>query len=247
MARYLSLSPTILRENENGFVLCSSLLLISTVIASLVFIFFFQSVVRKNSEIKSACLEFNFKFQDKQRRRLEALLSLNPRARRLRQDLEIAKKRYRQALLTGTPQVIAAARAQILLVEMQRLVLDGKQRTLLMQSSFEEKSFRVQIERQLQRHFHSPASLVIQINSLAVEPDRGGEVAPLYQLKSNFMYSQKSQAVWKTTFENYIYSRAFFLKQNLVSLPNRQKWENSCAATIEERQQKFFVSITTVK
>lgn len=247
MARKVYGSSTVLRKNEKGFVVASALLLIGVVLGSLVFIFFFQSVVRKNLNIKSDCLALNFKFQANQKKRIEELFSLNPRARALRRDYERAKTRLHQALMTGTPPVIAAARAQLLFVELQRLTLDQKQRAILSQARFDEASFRDQLNRLVRSRFRRPAFVEVGIGALAVNADRPQDMAPLYSLKNNFSKTQQSQAIWKTTFENYLLVPNFFLKQKLVTLPLEKRWENSCAATIEKRRETFFVTISAVR
>lgn len=249
MAHDIRISPSVLRKkNQTGFVLVGTLLLVGTVLSSLLFAFYFQSIVRKNSELKSECVNLNIKFQNKQKRSLQKLLSLNPRSRLLRRDLALAKKRLQKALMTGTPPVIAAAEAQVLFVEARRFAHDGKQKLILAQSATEERSFYSELNRNLGKSFRRRASIKIEVRRLAVEPDIRYEMAPVYLTKDDFMNEQKSSALWQTTSENLLPVPIVFVNQKLVQLPLRQKWENSCAVTLEERRPgQFFVSMIAAK
>lgn len=247
METRVHVAPPVLRESEKGFVVAGSLLLMTTALVILIFIFFYHGVNQANLKVKASCRSASVQHQKKMRSILAKLLKMNPKALSLRRQYFAAQKRLQKALLTGTPPIIAAAEAHLLLIEMARIVHDGKQKLLLSQAKLSAHSFAVRLKQQIRNGLRSRARIQIIEMDLAVEPDVSGP-APQYLMRADFVRAQRAGAVWKAPLIAYLPGADFFKRQSAVKLPFQSQWENSCAATLEERRpRQFYVAITAAK
>ncbi len=242
------LAPSLLRErDEKGFIVAGSLLLLTITLVILTFIFFYQGASQTNLRLKSTCKEYSFQHQKKMRSILSKLLKMNPRAVSLRRQFVAAKQRLQKAMLTGTPPVIAAAEAHLIYIESARLVHDGKQKLLLSEAKSSALAFKSRLNQQIRRELRSRVRIQIIQTGLAVEAD-ATDIAPQYYTPSNFIRKQRVGAIWSAPFLIYLPNANFFKRQSIVKLPLQNRWENSCAASLEERKPKqFFVTMTAAK
>lgn len=241
------ISPPLLREREKGFVIAGSLFLMTITLVILIFFFFYHGISHTNLKVKSSCKTLNFQHQTKMRSLLAKLLKMNPRALSLRRQHQAAQKRLQKALMSGTPPVIAAAEAHLLLIQMARIAHDGKQKLILSQAKLSARAFAIRLKQKIRSDLRSQARIHIIEMDLAVDPDVA-DVAPQYQTRSDFVKEQRSGAIWKAPLIAYLPGSDFFRSQSVVKLPFQSQWENSCAVSLEERRpRQFYVAMTAAK
>ena len=117
-----------------------------TLVASVVYGYM---VLRKKSLAQSHCVQQASLLQRDLKANLESLLKLNPRARALRRQREVADRALKAAIQSKVPAAIAAATAAWTAVYLQQVELRGQQEQLLRQAEIRREVGQRQLREKI--------------------------------------------------------------------------------------------------
>lgn len=236
-------------HNQQGFALAISMALLPVVIGAFLLLFAVLGVNQFNLRTQQVCREGGLRGQQQVAPLLEKLLGLNNKARNLKRAEIQAQRQLQLALASKVPPAIAAARAYLAAVQLQRRVLDIQQKQILVQSNLILLKAHRATSRDLlaallngisafnflkvktQKSFSLPPTL-------AVSPEYP-DVAPPYRTQAQFEDKQALAHSWhyqltvRSSFQN-------FLMGDL-------RWNPSCAVTLKQEGQTWITKIKRAK
>ena len=219
---------TLLLLNLPVFILCLM------VLATLIF------CIRNYNQAQSYCLKYSLQAQENIKVSLKKLLSLNSKAKMLRNKYKKVKKLYRKALAVGEPISVSILKAKLSIIQQKRRLLDARQKQILRQSrqhierSFE--SFRKKVKKfqaeQIQKKHHYPFPI-------AVSAYPKMDIAPQYRPMRSFSLHQTLSFSWKMPLYYFLPSwlTEFFFEKKLSSY--------HCSATIKKYRRTWKTTLTT--
>jgi hypothetical protein len=232
--------------NQKGFALAITMALLPVLVGLFLLLFAVLGVNQFNLSTQQACREGGLRGQQQVAPLLKQLLDLNPRA----SQLKLAEIQARIRLAAATlPPLVAAARAHLAYIQMQRKILDLRQRQLVQQSNLLLLKAHLQTKGALRTALTKglPTFNYLKINShqyftsapqLAVRPE-SSDIAPAYRTLENFDDRQALAHSWqyqlsvRSPFQN-------FLMADL-------KWTPSCAVTLKQEGLSWIPKIKKVK
>jgi hypothetical protein len=232
--------------NQKGFALAITMALLPVLVGLFLLLFAVLGVNQFNLSTQQACREGGLRGQQQVAPLLKQLLDLNPRA----SQLKLAEIQARIRLAAATlPPLVAAARAHLAYIQMQRKILDLRQRQLVQQSNLLLLKAHLQTKGALRTALTKglPTFNYLKINSLqyftsapqlAVRPE-SSDIAPAYRTLENFDDHQALAHSWqyqlsvRSPFQN-------FLMADL-------KWTPSCAVTLKQEGLSWIPKIKKVK
>jgi hypothetical protein len=232
--------------NHKGFALAITMALLPVLVGLFLLLFAILGVNQFNLSTQQACREGGLRGQQQVAPLLKQLLDLNPKALQLKLAEIQAQIRLAAATL---PPLVAAAEAHLAYIQMQRRILDLRQKQLIQQSNilllrahFQTKSaLRTALTKGL------PTFNYLKIDNqqfsttaprLAVRPE-SSDVAPAYRPVDNFDNQQALAHSWqyqlrvRSPFQN-------FLMADL-------KWSPSCSVTLKQDGSSWVPKIKKVK
>lgn len=235
--------------NQKGFALAITMALLPVLVGLFLLLFAILGVNQFNLSTQQACREGGLRGQQQVAPLLQQLLALNPRALKLKLDKILAEAKLAAAISSGNPIAAAAARTEIASIQLQRKILDFKQKSLIQQSNLllltahqkTASNLRIALTRGL------PTFNYLKIDSrqsftsaskLAVRPE-SSDIAPTYRTVENFDEQQALVHSWqyqlrvRSPFQN-------FLMADL-------KWSPSCAVTLKQDGFSWIPKIKKVK
>ncbi|MNL05549.1 hypothetical protein D3C87_1261550 [compost metagenome] len=235
--------------NQKGFALAITMALLPFLLGLFLLLFAILGVNQFNLSTQQACREGGLRGQQHVAPLLQQLLSLNPRALKLKLAELQAQAKLAAALSTGNLPAAAAARTEIASIQLQRKVLDFKQKSLIQQSNLFLLSAHQRTASSLRvaRTQGLPTFNYLKIESrqhltsapkLAVRPE-SSDIAPTYRTLENFDSEQALAHSWqyqlrvRSPFQN-------FLMADL-------KWTPSCAVTLKQDGFSWIPKIKKVK
>jgi alkylhydroperoxidase/carboxymuconolactone decarboxylase family protein YurZ len=180
---------------------------------------------------------------------LQQLLALNPRAIKLKVDEAKAEARMKAAVATKNPALITADKLHLLHIQMQRRMLDIKQKQLVQQSNLLLLRAHQRTKTDLRTALSQglPTFNYLKIESeqssshapkLAVHPE-SSDVAPTYRTLENFDDNQALAHSWQYRLR----VRSLFQNFLMADL----KWAPSCAVTLKQDGNSWIPKIKKVK
>ena len=224
-----------MKQNKKGFVLSLFLISLPLFMSCLMVFTALLFCIRNHDLAQSICFKHNLQAQEKIRRSLQHLLSLNPIAKQLKQTEKHLRKLLRA---TKYPPAAAVLRAKIAFIRSQRVLLDKKQKYILnttnryTESSF--LAFKTQMMKfritNIQKHHYQPIALAVKTKSKT-------EIAPTYQPVELFSKHQKISFSWKMPLYRFLptWIKKVFFKSELSNY--------SCSTTIKRSRQKWKTSL----
>ena len=197
-------------------------------------------VLKRKSLAQSLCVSQAARTQRELKVPLEKLLRLNPRAATLRAKRLQAELRLQQALSTGNPAVIAAARTALQVVILEQSAFHGRQLALLA----EAVRIRTRAGRELRsRTAKIPALRILSMhsapNGLAVKAQPAGSPSPDYYPVANFASAQQH----RFRFAINVLNRFPFLNK-FAGNGNQQ---TECSVTLSQEKGKWGIQILMAK
>ncbi len=221
-------------RNSNGFALALVLALIPVALAIFLAAFSIISFLQLDLSIKHPCRMHGLMTQHKVSPLLERLLSLNPKATKLKTKLIATQLELEAALLAQNHPLAAKLALKIKSLETQRLILDHQQKNLIQKSNVLLIRGHALTSNQLHKTLllnhkrtvlYTIKSIVLktQSPSLAVRPDYA-DTAPTYSPTVQFEKDQSLAHSWQyevTTakpFDKFINGTFKFQKSCSVTL-----------------------------
>lgn len=196
-------------------------------------------VLKRKSLAQSLCVNSAAKTQKELRVPLEKLLRMNPQAKTLRARRSQADLRLQQALMSGNPGAISAARLAQQVVILQQTAFHTKQIALFTDAA----RIRSQNERELRQRTTGLPALDFAAprtgQSLALEPRPFNSPSPDYFPVLGFESLQQQH--FHFTIDVF---REFPFLKNLKINPNQR---TECSVTLKERNGEWGIQILAAK
>ena len=182
-------------KDNKGFVISLFLIGLPLFISCLMVFTSLLFCIRNHDLAQSICFKYNLQAQEQIKSSLQALLLMNPVAKKLGQ----LERHLRKRLATvKDPLMAAALKAKIDIIRQKRVFLDKKQKYILNQTNKYVESSFIAFKRQIMRwhtshikkEHYSPIALAVKAQSKRV-------VAPAYYPVQNFSKHQKVSFSWK--------------------------------------------------
>lgn len=208
-------------KSQKGFATILLISVLPAILAGGFFMFTAFSLFKSDLGTLNTCRALQLETQNKVAKNLTKLLSLNPKALKLRLSQARAEKALISAINTGNPVAIAAAETYLLYIQMQRQALDIRQKVLITGANTFLKSGSKRLQEALlaewKRHTRGVRTwfegrLILgarQVPSLAVQADFP-EVAPVYQVRSPFAELQHWSETWVLELKTSSFVSRFF-------------------------------------
>lgn len=192
---------------KNGFVLVSFLVLIPFLLAGIFSYASLIQIIDIKTKQESLCLKIQNQSFHRQRKRIQKLFDLNPRAESLISKKAVLKAKITAATAAGQLELAAILTLKLGKVIAQQEKLALKQKQILLQADEEFLRSDRDISKKLSKsglEIRSKSTVPWNINfgkiasnypTLAVEPTIA-DLAPPYKLKSNFPEKQSWQLNW---------------------------------------------------
>ncbi|MFV8257508.1 hypothetical protein ACNQKP_06875 [Bdellovibrio bacteriovorus] len=236
-------------HNQQGFAAILILALLPILVSGLLLVAAMMGFLQLDLAMKHTCRSEGLRTQDNVRPHLEKLLSLNPRALKLKAQWITAQVQLKAAYAAKNPPLIAAAKLRVAQVEAWRQTLDVQQKQLIQQSNLQLQRghtttrshlFRASRESQSRLNFLTIKTRLHNepIPRLAVRPDVP-DIAPTYSPEPDFEVRQALAQRWQ-------YRIALrpplsnFLKADFG-------FEKACAVTLTKGPLRWKTKITTAK
>lgn len=195
--------------NQKGNLAFGLLMLLMTITALMAVFVATEILITKRKTLES-CQSGLLDLQSKNRESIENLLNLNPAAKQLRSHLSAAQKALKAATMSRHPAAIAAARAWIASIELERRILGAKQKTIIAQANLRSNLLLGDLKKELRSYLDSRWIVESRISDihiqdrfagLAVRPDLPGDSAPLYETMRLFSELQSASVAWRYKFD----------------------------------------------
>lgn len=221
--------------SEQGFALVSSIALVPLLAALFLALSAGFYFLKRKSLAQAHCVQQASQLQNELKDTLDKLLRLNPKAKALRHQREVADKALQKAVASGNPYAIGAAKAYWTSVFLQQLALRSKQQALLMQADQQRHSGH----RRLRDRLRSLRVLAVDSRkyywrSLAVEASPLNSLTPSYEPLPMFSHMQQHR------FRFEVDLRTKFASV-LMGIDLRQITE--CSVTLKGDQRKWELQI----
>ena len=224
-----------LHSSCDGFALTSFLIMIPFILLLMMCTLLFTGFLTFDQSLKKVCREELWKLQDRDQKKIQKILALNPLAQKLKSEHNLLLLRLAQATALGRVEMMAYLSAQITRVQRHRARLDQVQK-LILESSRRDRNLDVlrlrsrllKTAKFLERspYFETKLLLSTQVLSpMAVRPT-SPELAPSYELQVPFREQQSVYVNWKIFFQN-----GSHISQRL---PFRWIWKRECGVTLEK-------------
>lgn len=234
---------TIHSKNENGFAVYFIIGLIPILFAAGIAVCYSQYLSGNWMQAKHSCRIELLKTQKNIAPLLKQLLQLNPRIKKLRIDLTIAKTQRAAAITMQNPIAEAAAELKIATIIKEQSAIYSKQVNLI-QTANQQMTNSVYKVRQLLFQQNQDMqdrmpkffkfkieNIKLENKELAVIPDSPAK-PPIYELKYDFINEQTLSVNWKTTFLTTDNRTKKWFQINL-------KKNDGCGASLEPNDQDF--------
>lgn len=178
-------------QKSEGFALVSLIALVPLCLTLASALGFAFKALSRKSSAQALCVRQVVQLQTELGQNLRKLLRLNPRAKSLRQARTRAELKLKIALLSGNGPAIAAAKAEVLAVQLAQVELHLEQDAIL--TLAQEARSRAPRELQLELKSLRPAkfsSQQLSLLALAVKPIPLASPSPDYVLVENFEVRQ---------------------------------------------------------
>ncbi len=240
-------------SNQKGNTLVLFLTLLPVIISACLFLIFSTRLIKNWMQGNHICRSELLKAQNQVKSNLDQLMALNPTAQNLRNQLEQEKKELEIALISENPIAIGVAQAKIVRTSLAKAKLDFKQKGLIaianhhMQSATDRTMAQLQqinaTNKNEKRNWYrlKLSNLIGRANRLAVKPD-APDVAPIYELNSNFSMDQAISVSWISSFETSSTER-----YGNIWFKNRHSKKETCAATLETAGSRFQARLIEAK
>lgn len=225
-------------KNQKGFALVLMTALLPVLLAAFFMIFAISGFIDKDLNIKHQCRKGGIEGQRPVGKILASLLSLNPKAQKLKKDFVSAKKQLAAAQKVFNYPLVAALSAKIAKLTLARTELDSKQKQLIREGnrlltshhSKTKSAIRAPLEKNSLLLRTSEQQLRGKAPKLAVEADYV-DIAPTYSPQPQFSDRQSLKHQWgytvslKKPFSHFVSGSFKFSKACAVSLePQGKTW-----------------------
>ncbi|XGC80342.1 hypothetical protein ACES2L_13500 [Bdellovibrio bacteriovorus] len=225
-------------KNQKGFALVLMTALLPVLLAAFFVIFAISGFIDKDLSIKHQCRKGGIEGQRQVGKLLTSLLNLNPKAQKLKIELERTKEQVAAALEALNYPLVGVLSVKIEKLEMARAELDAKQKQLIRESNrllsahHKKTKSAMQIPLSKDNLLISTSASNVQGKApkLAVEADYI-DIAPTYSLHPLFSERQSLKHQWtytvslKKPFNQFINASFKFSKACAVSLePQGKTW-----------------------
>jgi len=177
---------------------------------------------------QSLCIQNAFSLQRDLGKTLTQLMNLNPRAQSLRREKIRADAQLQEAVLSGQPPLILAAKTQVMVVRLRQMALRREQQRLIGEAQMRRLRTRAELSHALVRMGH-PARIHQRqpppSRDLAVAPSPATSLSPDYLPMTDF-----------TLFQREEYEFSIDLNPKWPGIP-REPWiqTSRCAATLKRK------------
>lgn len=174
------------------------------------------------------CQQYNLANQKQLQKKLKTLLKLNPKAKKLRAQLNSAKNALKVAKASLIPAAIITAQATLAYVVAKQLLFFYKQQKLLHNARQLPFQVRKQLKKQLYKNFQEKniSQYSYKQIGLAVYPKPVLSLSPNYYLLPAFSYAQGSYTFFYLNIKNLLPP----LLQRI--LPNADLFKIKCSASL---------------
>ncbi len=197
-------------RNNKGQINLIAIVLLPIVLAVIGGLFILAIVLTTEAKAVAKCRLQMEQSQAEAAQHLNALLKLNPEAKRLKMQLRTAQRAFDAALLTGLPPAIAAAKGILLVVKIKRAALAAKQQKLIYKGRSASRDAPKLAEQSIRSALNGSRSGTIspsiagplgqpqstRAGFFAVLPRPAGDIAPEYVPAPGFKYLQKTSLQW---------------------------------------------------
>lgn len=219
-------------RSQNGFALLSFLLFVIVLLGTSYFFGFFSVVAKNDLILKKKCITTIWNSLETQKKILEALLKLNPRALKLRFEHKKTTAQLIAATASGRILIAAALRLKLAQIQSQRLALDFKQKSLLEKS----KLMAQQLHFNLKRNPFLQNSTTPDLNFALARDDLG--LAPAYWPQTSFTDKMTSGGFWRVSLADLSHLHLVRQIKSALAPENfnpTSKTKRQCSASIERR------------
>lgn len=221
------------RSAQAGSILIQAIALIPLVITVLTIAAAAQIAIRKKLRAQALCVSAATRLQYQLRETLIELTRLNPRATQLRVQRTKADHNLAQALASGNPYAIAAAKAVQTAVILAQTALRGRQQSLLLRAGAERRDH----ERQLESASRGLpggklSSRTYFVRALAVQPIPAGSLSPDYVPVAPFTALQRHEFRFDVNLGTWL-------------TPQMVRQTTVCSASLRGKEKAWTPVITT--
>ena len=215
---------------EGGFALVSVLVLGSTVLTCFLLAGGVLNLITLERATQHLCHQQLLSVQRKQQQLLSELLAMNPRAIQLRVRRRMAEKQYRLALKSGIPNIIAAARAQLLAVKMQQRFHRARQHKVIRTAPLILQASLRRMQQRFKDHYVVSTLLVLP-RRLAVHSRGALTGSPTYHPDKDFTKAQKTLVQWERKLPQWL------IRWLKIADVEQTRIRKDCAASLVERSR----------
>jgi hypothetical protein len=225
-------------RDQKGFVITGLLFLIPFLLLLFISIQLFTGFLTFDQSLKKICREELWKLQDRDQKKIQRILSLNPLSQVLKSEYNLLLIKLAQATALGRAELVAYYSSQILKVQSHRSHLDKAQKVIMESSRFQRNVDLLRLRTQLIKaakpfeqsdFFKTNLRMDYKyLSPMAVRPT-SQDLAPSYELETSFEEKQAVYANWKITFQN----GPGIAKR----LPFFWTWKRECVVTLEKTGQ----------
>lgn len=228
--------------SQAGFALIGVLAALPLILALLAGLGLTAIALKNRTEIFAQCRAEVWNAQKDMSQLLKNLISLNPRAKRLRAQRKAAEAEVKAAKLTFNPAIIAAAEAHRAIVLGQQMHLRAEQERLLFQALTRRARAQERVRGFIKNRDGRLEKIVSPSASLAVRKSPPNDLTPDYIGVEDFSSEQRLQAHW----EGQLFHGAPPWLLNAGPLSNL-KFRGECSATIKQEKKSWHPQLLAAK
>lgn len=158
-----------------------------------------SQILYYKQKARHICQSYNLAHQKQLKLKLQTLLKLNPEAKKLRLQLNSAKKALKLATISNLKPAMAVAQAFLNVIIAKQLVLNVKQKKILSKAIFLVKKVKKQLKKKLDKAFNKKTITKYSYRQLglAVYPKPLSSLSPSYYTLPTFSHVQASYSTFK--------------------------------------------------
>lgn len=239
-----------LPHKPQGFAAVSLLLFFPLFFALLFSIAFIGFLIQHKTRLRSTCITEATQIQKNLIRNEENLFRLNPLARALRLQLNLAYAELAAAVAAQNPAWQARVGIKISRIKKHQRQLDKTQKLLLQKARLDLQMQTLNLQIKLQQNAQQISSIwqfyldsltavtIEHFPQVSVKPD-SSDVAPVYELKEGYSKQQKLAYRWQ---------HRFYTKPSTQKLlDSENQFEMFCAVSAQKERNEWRLSINAVK
>jgi hypothetical protein len=225
------------RKRSRGFALVGLIAILPVALSFLSIVAAAAMVLKHDTQISALCDRETFQLQEAMAKKLDELLKLNPRAKKL---IEQKKDLQKCAETDPEPNTKAGCEAALAIVVVQQIILAAQQHIIIGTANTSAQISALKLQNEIKNEHPR----VIE-HDLQVWPKQLIEIAPEYNPVSHFSEAQRIEVHYSTSLAAIVDST--LLKILGVHSIHKSNLSRACAATIVKSGNKYKAQLAEAK